>query len=247
MYKFLLFLSFHLVLGVCFAFAQVGIGTENPDNSAILELQSNSQGFLMPRLTSAQRNAIQNPAQGLMVFNLDLQCLQCNVGTPQEPDWQCLTAPVAQSNAPTFTLEAGFSGYKTIASNDGTAVSDTIRTYTFELLEDAVVHISYNAGVTEVGRFNGSGITDGLAYLLRTYFSVDGQGAYGQDSFLYANYVFFSAAYVIGRWDTAGSHYFDLPAGTHTIQMYGQVYGAEANSISADFGVISLQVLAYKK
>ncbi len=247
MHKFLLSLVFYLVVGTCLALAQVGIGTENPDNSAILELQSNSQGFLMPRLTSAQRNAIQNPAQGLMIFNLDLQCLQCNVGTAQAPDWQCLTAPVAQSNAPTFALQAGFSGYKNIASSDGTGAEDTIRTYTFELEEDAVVHISYNAGITNLVRTNGSSISNGLAYLLRTYFTVDGQGFYGSHAFPYSNYVFFSGSFAIGRWDTVGSHYLDLPAGIHTIQIYGEVYGGGANSIKADFGVLSLQVLAYKK
>ncbi len=40
----------------------VGIGTKQPDNSAILDLSSNEKGFLMPRMTEAQRNAIKTPA-----------------------------------------------------------------------------------------------------------------------------------------------------------------------------------------
>ena len=49
----------------------VGIGTFDPHNSAILDIQSNSQGMLMPRMTMAERDNILNPAQGLLIFNLD--------------------------------------------------------------------------------------------------------------------------------------------------------------------------------
>jgi uncharacterized protein (TIGR02145 family) len=57
----------------------VGIGTSSPDNSALLELKSANSGFLPPRMTFAQRNAIVNPAQGLMVY-----CTDCDSsGQPQ--------------------------------------------------------------------------------------------------------------------------------------------------------------------
>jgi len=49
----------------------VGIGTHSPDTSAILELNSHSQGFLMPRMTESQRLAIFQPADGLLVYQLD--------------------------------------------------------------------------------------------------------------------------------------------------------------------------------
>ena len=53
----------------------VGIGTTNPDSSAILDLSSNTQGFLMPRMTTAQRDAIVDPADGLQILNLDDKCI----------------------------------------------------------------------------------------------------------------------------------------------------------------------------
>ena len=34
----------------------VGVNTTNPDPSAALDVQSNSKGMLIPRLTTAQRN-----------------------------------------------------------------------------------------------------------------------------------------------------------------------------------------------
>jgi hypothetical protein len=50
--------------------AQVGIGTDNPHSSSILDISSASQGVLLPRLTSLQRDAIINPAEGLLIYNL---------------------------------------------------------------------------------------------------------------------------------------------------------------------------------
>jgi hypothetical protein len=46
----------------------VGIGTTNPDNSALLDLQSTNRGLLLPRMTNAQRDAIASPANGLMIM-----------------------------------------------------------------------------------------------------------------------------------------------------------------------------------
>ena len=54
--------------------AQVAINTDNStaDNSAMLEVKSSDKGILIPRLTTTQRNAISNPAKGLLVFDNDL-------------------------------------------------------------------------------------------------------------------------------------------------------------------------------
>jgi hypothetical protein len=49
----------------------VGIGTTKPDASAILDLTSNSKGFLVPRMTLAQRGSIKSPANGLLVYQTD--------------------------------------------------------------------------------------------------------------------------------------------------------------------------------
>lgn len=44
-------------------------GIATADASAIIDLQSTTQGFLLPRMTSAQRNSIVSPADGLMVYD----------------------------------------------------------------------------------------------------------------------------------------------------------------------------------
>lgn len=58
------------LLTSAFAFSQVGIGTETPDASSILDMQSNSQGLLAPRMTTLERNVITSPAESLLVFDI---------------------------------------------------------------------------------------------------------------------------------------------------------------------------------
>lgn len=56
------------LLGYLSSTAQVGIGTTTPDPSALLEIQSTNSGLLIPRLSLTQRNAIVNPATGLLIY-----------------------------------------------------------------------------------------------------------------------------------------------------------------------------------
>jgi hypothetical protein len=70
MKKILFFLT--LIFTSLFSYSQnVGIGTNVPHGSAALEIQDTSRGILIPRMTMVQRNAIQNPAEGLMVYQTD--------------------------------------------------------------------------------------------------------------------------------------------------------------------------------
>lgn len=89
---------FSLLIAVLFCmplFAQdtqaVGMGTRNADPSSVLELNSSNQGFLLPRLTSTQRDEIQKPAVGLTIYNKETNCIESftgeewigNCGTPK--------------------------------------------------------------------------------------------------------------------------------------------------------------------
>lgn len=65
-----------LILIICIffianTFAQVGISSTSitPDASSILELRSTTQGFLPPRMTTTQRDAITSPATALLIYN----------------------------------------------------------------------------------------------------------------------------------------------------------------------------------
>jgi uncharacterized protein (TIGR02145 family) len=78
-------LFFLLILSLCstgYSHAQsIGIGTTNPQPSARLDISSTNAGFLPPRLTYAQRNAIPNPVAGLLIWCTDCNEMQVFDGT----------------------------------------------------------------------------------------------------------------------------------------------------------------------
>ncbi len=65
--------------------AQVGVGTATPDASARFQVDANlstqARGFLPPRLTTAERNAITSPATGLVIFNTTTNSLETRKST----------------------------------------------------------------------------------------------------------------------------------------------------------------------
>lgn len=65
----------------------IDVNGSNPDPSAILDIKSDDQGILIPRMSEANKEAISNPAEGLMVFDIDNQC----ISTFSQGDWSCLS------------------------------------------------------------------------------------------------------------------------------------------------------------
>ena len=71
--------------------AQVGIGNIDPHSSSILDIKSTTQGILVPRMTTIQRNAVTSPAQGLLIYNTDdsvFNYIQSETTLPVLPDWK---------------------------------------------------------------------------------------------------------------------------------------------------------------
>ncbi|MCB0533195.1 MAG: SBBP repeat-containing protein, partial [Saprospiraceae bacterium] len=62
--------------------AQVAINQDNstPDPSAMLDLKSSDKGLLLPRMTTAQRDAIPNPVPGLIIYNTQDSCFNYYTG-----------------------------------------------------------------------------------------------------------------------------------------------------------------------
>ena len=109
-------------LVVPFAKAQVGIGTNTPNGSAMLEMQSNSRGLLIPRMSRSDRDNISQPPTGLLIFqNTETTGFYSNTGTPAAPSWSKLDggaalpagAIVMSETYPDASLQAaGFGVYK---------------------------------------------------------------------------------------------------------------------------------------
>jgi len=106
-----------------FANAQGGVAVNvsglPPDSSALFDISSINKGVLIPRMTTAQRNAIVNPAEALQIYNTDCKVYNYNAGTPANPDWVTINS----SN----TLIAGVS---IVASPLGAICSGTPVTFT---------------------------------------------------------------------------------------------------------------------
>lgn len=65
-----------LIIGFTSAIkAQVGINNTNPDTTSVMDLKSTTKGFLIPRMSSSERNIMTSfgnvPANSLMVFDTD--------------------------------------------------------------------------------------------------------------------------------------------------------------------------------
>lgn len=95
-------------------FGQVGINTETPDPSAVLDIQFRTdagftpKGMLTPRMTTVQRNSIASPANGLLVYDTDLKTFVYNSGTKTAAVWTPITSAVA----------TGRTNFKRIKSTD---------------------------------------------------------------------------------------------------------------------------------
>lgn len=80
MKKLVITLVLFCVIHVSKTNAQSGVSISDqgnpPDSSAMLDVSSQTQGVLIPRLTTVQRNSIQNPAPSLLVFNTDSSCFE---------------------------------------------------------------------------------------------------------------------------------------------------------------------------
>lgn len=69
--------------GASVATSNVGIGTSSPASSSVLDLTSTTKGFLPPRMTTTQRDAIASPATGLTLFCTDCTATDASTGVMQ--------------------------------------------------------------------------------------------------------------------------------------------------------------------
>lgn len=98
-------------------FAQIGIGTNTPASSSLLDLTSNSKGLLLPRVASTA--AITAPANGLIIYDLSSNCIKVY----RNSAWSdCLSTPAP---AISYTCK-GFNGSYCTSALSGTTYKVTI-------------------------------------------------------------------------------------------------------------------------
>ncbi|MCC4212862.1 hypothetical protein [Leeuwenhoekiella parthenopeia] len=119
-----------------------------------------------------------------------------------------------------------FTTGNTISSSNGGGVTTTLYTSTFTLTQQSLVFINYQFSA-QLFRNGGGAITDGKPRLFRGWVEVNGDTnrPLAYDTGTYANRPDSSGTYANGFYYLSGSTYVQLPAGTHTVRLFGLGYG----------------------
>ena len=140
MKRLVLYITFLLLVGKFSVEAQrpalkVGNNPASLNSSAALEVESTEKGFLPPRMTNAQMNAIVNPDQGLIVYCTDCSPvgLRVNNGSNLTPNWQSFGGTGSTNSVIANCTNAGFSSGVYLANTpvSGLNFSVTITNNTF--------------------------------------------------------------------------------------------------------------------
>ncbi len=85
----LLLLAFIIISSYALIAQGVSINNDGSysDESAMLDVFSTDKGILIPRMTTSQRNAITNPAKGLLVYDTTEELFYYNSETSNSPVW----------------------------------------------------------------------------------------------------------------------------------------------------------------
>ena len=112
--------------------AQVGIGTTTPEPSSALQIDSTTGGFVPPRMTNEQMNAIPTPLEGSIVYNTTFSALFLySSGT-----WNNITRP----DLPSIVLAKDWG-----ANDDNNLVQTNTNTYyNFPLNVDEIASTEEN-------------------------------------------------------------------------------------------------------
>lgn len=146
--------------------AQVGIGTSSPNGKALLDLTSNNKGLLVPRMTAAERIAINpaNPAKGLLVFDTDSTAFMFWTGTA----WQKINAAVTGSSGNPWLVSGNSAGAAdvmgTLNNQPLVIVSNGLQTAKFEYINASGFHapnITIGSKGNSITRSHSSSILSG--------------------------------------------------------------------------------------
>ncbi|MFH6999352.1 hypothetical protein ACHRVZ_15585 [Flavobacterium sp. FlaQc-57] len=109
---------------------KLGTNPYSINERAALDVESTSKGFLPPRMTKVQRNAIVSPPPGLQVW-----CTDCNVSTEPASGQLCIYMGSAWAPLTMTTTAVVKTGRRTDSSNKPTRTSTTAVTIKGTLVE----------------------------------------------------------------------------------------------------------------
>ena len=173
-----IFILFVIISKSFWANAQVAINeTGNlPDSSAALDIQFSHKGVLLPRITTAQRDAITNPAHSLLIFNTTVHCYQgynANIGI-----WENIYCFICNSYQDSLTVLPASNITTTSFTAHWTSVSQTYAYYidvAFDSTFTNILPAYHNLSVGNTTSFNITNLTCDTVY----YYRVRALGACG--------------------------------------------------------------------
>ena len=215
----------------------VGINTISPDTSAMLDVYATNKGFLMPRLTTSQMNAIAIPASGLIVYNTDSSAICIYTGSA----WKKIAAGSSSSNYFTasasniYNNNSGNVGIGTSSPSyklqvSGTAAADSINTSYLKMTNGAASGYVLQSDASGNGKWvDANAGTGAVRYIGNSYLGkTSGYGSTGasegSSSNLYNIYIGDSA----GNNNTTGTYNIGLgyqSAANNTTGIYNTSIG----------------------
>ncbi len=170
--------------------AQVGIGTTTPNASAKLDVTSTTKGFLPPRMTATQRDAIASPAAGLIIY-----CSNCGTGEPEYyngSSWVNMIGGAAALvvSIPTVTTTsicmnptaASATSGGTVTSTGGASITAEGVCWSTTSGSESVSGSHTSDGVSSPFTSSITGLTNGTTYYVKAYATNSVGTAYGSET-----------------------------------------------------------------
>jgi hypothetical protein len=131
----------------------VGIGTNTPNSSSILDLSATDKGFLVPRVTQTQRQAITSPATGLLVFDISVNCFYYYDGAAwlslcNQPGIQGATGDTGAQGIQGITGNTGLQGIQGVQGIQGSTGAQGIQGVTGSIGDTGPQGVQGIPGVT---------------------------------------------------------------------------------------------------
>lgn len=181
----LIVFSVLLNLTASITYSQIGIGTNSPHSSSIVDVTATNKALLLPRLTSEQRAGISNPANGLVIF-----CTNCGTNGEMQvyssTAWKNVLGNTISASLPVLSTTAISNiSYTSVTAGGDITYSDATVTARGVCLSTSqnptTSNTSFSIG-TGTGVFSSSsitGLTINTAYYLRAYATNSAGTSYG--------------------------------------------------------------------
>ena len=189
--KKLFFLIFLFVLHYNLLFSQVGINSNcsQPDSSAMLDVNSDSRGVLIPRMSQVKISLITRPANGLVVFCTTDDKFYAYIAS--DSLWKEIlfgTGTIEPLTLPVVTTNAVINIKDTSATSGGDVTSDggytvTARGVCWSTASNPTISDSHTCDGSGTGEFmsNLTGLSDTTLYYVRAYATNSSGTIYGDE------------------------------------------------------------------